>query len=214
MCRLLAIRSPVPIDVEHHLGTFSELCRVSPQYQGHGWGCSVWRGDRWETYTTVRPIWQDDFRPKVDGHVLLVHARSAFRDQDIVVENNMPFARGPRAFLFNGELHGVNLAVPGRTGAHKIFQLLSNLGDKPIEESVQTCVNVIKRRSAHIRACNFILAEGNDLCVHSLFDGEEDYFTMHWKETGGELVISSVRYPGEEDRWSPLPNGAVRRFPC
>jgi glutamine amidotransferase len=214
MCRLLAVRSALPIDLEHHLGVFSRLCAESPQYQGHGWGCSVWRGREWETYRTIEPIWEDDFRPKGEVRLLLVHARSAFRDQDIVVENNMPFTDQRRAFLFNGELHGVNLAVPGRTGAARLFRLLSNFGERPLEDSIERCMNVIKKRTAHIRACNFILAEAGDLCVHTLFSGEEDYFTMYWKEAAEELVICSVRYPGEENAWLPLPNGAVRRFPC
>jgi len=36
----------------------------------------------------------------------VAHARSAFEDKDIVVENNMPFTDGERVFIFNGELRG------------------------------------------------------------------------------------------------------------
>jgi len=36
----------------------------------------------------------------------------------------MPFYRGERVFVFNGELRGVRLRVPGRIGAEKIFNLI------------------------------------------------------------------------------------------
>jgi glutamine amidotransferase len=214
MCRLLAVYSAEPIDVSHHLGAFSRLCADSREYQGHGWGCAVWRESRWDVYRTVRPIWEDDFRPAGEVRVLLAHARSAFRDRDIAVENNMPFVNERRAFLFNGELRGVHLATPGRTGAHKLFRLLCNFGEKPLEECVRDVMALVRRRTDHIRACNLILADATQICVHSLFNGEEEYFTMHWKAAPRELVICSERYPGEHDGWQALPNGGVRRFEC
>ncbi len=58
---------------------------------------------------------------------LIVHARSAFQDKDIVVENNMPFYDDKYIFIFNGELNGVKIKSDGRIGAEKILILLNDL---------------------------------------------------------------------------------------
>ena len=69
----------------------------------------------------MRPIWEDDWRPPGRTTLLLAHARSAFRDEGIRVENNMPFHDGERGFIFNGELRGVRIRERGRIGAEKVY---------------------------------------------------------------------------------------------
>lgn len=89
-----------------HLAAFTRVARNSREYQGHGWGCAWLEDGRWRLYHDIRPIWEDDWRPPGRTTLLLAHARSAFRDEGIRVENNMPFHDGERVFIFNGELHG------------------------------------------------------------------------------------------------------------
>ena len=106
------------------LESFRERCRDSREYQGHGWG-AAWRSSgAWSRYRSLTPIWDDDPELPAEVDFLVVHARSAFRDEGIDIENNMPFYRGERVFVFNGELQGVRLRVPGRIGAEKIFNLI------------------------------------------------------------------------------------------
>jgi len=213
VCRLLAVSSATPMDARRYLDAFARLCRESREYQGHGWGCAVWREGRWDAYATLRPVWEDDFEPAGEVRALLAHARSAFRDEGIAVENNMPFVSGGRAFAFNGELRGVRLAMEGRTGAEKLFRYINLRDDVDLDGSIARAMEVVRRRTARIRACNFILAEPGRFHVHSLFDGEEDYFTLSCRESAGELAICSQPFPGEDGRWSPLPNGCQRAFP-
>ena len=117
MCRLLCVRGREDFDPEEHLAAFTRIAKESREFQGHGWGCAWLEGGRWRLYHNVRPIWEDDWRPPGRTTLLLAHARSAFRDEGIRVENNMPFHDGERVFIFNGELRGVRIKERGRIGA-------------------------------------------------------------------------------------------------
>ncbi|MCC6396107.1 MAG: hypothetical protein IT282_03740 [Bacteroidetes bacterium] len=222
MCRLLAVVSPGPINAGHHLDAFARICAASPEYQGHGWGCAVWRGYSWDCYRNLRPIWADDFRPMGDVRLLLAHARSAFRNEDIALENNMPFVDSDLAFVFNGEMHGVRLPINGRTGASRLFRFIQNLrrqengsvvGDA-VGNAASRVMAVVRKRAAHIRACNFILTDSTSLYVHSLFTGEPEYFTMSFRSTPGELVVCSTPYEDDCATWTPIRNDSLEVFPC
>jgi predicted glutamine amidotransferase len=190
------------------------VCRSSREYQGHGWGCAVWRGDAWDRYRTVQPIWEDAFRPSGDVRLLVAHARSAFRDEDIVVENNMPFVSAEQVFVFNGELHGVRLPVTGRTGADRLFRFIRNSGRNANADGLAHTMRILRRRTSHIRACNFILAEPGALIVHSLFSGEPEYFTLHKRQTPGELVVCSSPYEDNDPSWIRLAEDTLEVYPC
>ena len=124
MCRMLYIKSSKSVDIRKKLEKFTHICRDSPEYQGHGWGMVYTKNGQRKLYKTLKPIWEDNFDHFPDGNFLLVHARSAFLDRDIVIENNMPFVDGKYCFSFNGELHGVKINIPGTTGAEKIFNYI------------------------------------------------------------------------------------------
>jgi len=124
---LLYVESAESFDIASHLLPFSQTAKASKEYQGHGWGCSWIEDGRWKTHKNIRPIWEDDFSGMPKTKRLLGHARSAFRNEGIAVENNMPFESGGRVFAFNGELHGVRIREEGRIGAEKIFNLILRL---------------------------------------------------------------------------------------
>lgn len=218
MCRLLAVVSRDPTNVRRHLDAFARICAASPEYQGHGWGCAVWRGDSWECYRNLKPIWTDDFRPEGEIRLLLAHARSAFRNEDIALENNMPFVGSDLAFAFNGEMHGVRLPIDGRTGASRLFSFIQNLrrqeNGSAVSNAAGRAMAVVRRRTAHIRACNFILADSTSLYVHSLFTSEPEYFTMSLRSTPGELVVCSAPYEDDQASWIPIRNDSMQVFPC
>ena len=111
MCRLLAVRSQNPFDPRDYLTRFAFIARNSKEYQGHGWGCSWLAGGGWNTYRNVCPVWDDGLSRFGRTTLLLAHARSAFRDEGVAVENNMPFTDGRTVFIFNGELHGVEAVI-------------------------------------------------------------------------------------------------------
>lgn len=214
MCRLLAVSSPAGFEAGPHLDAFTRLCAASREYQGHGWGCAIRRDGEWELYKTVRPVWEDDFRPSGPVRQMVVHARSAFRDEGIEVENNMPFIRDGNAFIFNGEMHQVKIPVPGRTGADKLHHFISRFEEPDPGARLARAMEVVRKRAGRIRACNFILADGRSFWVHSLYDGGPGYFTLHVRRTGSELVICSEPYPQDGTGWKAVPNGRLEEFPC
>ncbi len=60
MCRLLFIKSKTEFNISDHLKIFSEICKNSKEFQGHGWGCSYLVNNEWIHYKNIKPIWEDD----------------------------------------------------------------------------------------------------------------------------------------------------------
>jgi len=219
MCRILAIRADDPLDAAPWLDAFRHACRASREYQGHGWGAAWWTGTAWRHYRSLRPIWEDGFVPP-DATCILVHARSAFRDEDIVIENNMPFVDGSLAFAFNGELHGVRLNMPGATGAARLFHLLRRFRTATDGDSAQALARldeVVARRSERVRAMNLVVADGASLVFSSRFTQEAPYFTMHAAfvpELSGMRMVASepLETSRHDPEWTPIPEGTTGRL--
>ena len=207
MCRLLAVRDTAPFPIAEMLEPLTAIAKASKEYQGDGWGCAWWTGDRWERYRSIRPIWEDDLDRFGMTTVLLGHARSAFRNEGIEVENNMPFLDDRSAFVFNGELRGVSLAVPGRIGAEKLFRFLRRLGADTGMDRFRHAVDVVRRRTHYVRAMNLVLATGPTLRLATWFSEEPDYFTIHVSREGARTVVSSEPFSGPAN-WVPQPSGS------
>jgi predicted glutamine amidotransferase len=211
MCRLLLVHSSAAFDPAPHLRAFAEICENSREFQGHGWGCAVLDGGGWKIHRDVMPVWEDDLGRFPATTRLLVHARSAFRDEGIAVENNMPFTDGDAVFIFNGELHGVRLKAEGRIGAEKIFNVIRRTGDGTGLEAIAAAVRVIESRSRYVKAMNIILSCAENAWAFSLFNEDADYFTLRRRRSDGLTVVCSEPYPGT-DGWEKLENrfmGAV-----
>ena len=209
MCRLLYVRSTTPFEVRELLEPFAELAQNSREYQGHGWGCAYLDpSGTWQFYKNINPAWQDDFNQFDETRLLVVHARSAFEDKDIVIENNMPFYDGRTVFIFNGELRGVKIREQGRIGAEKIFNYIRRFDKGDTRQALVKAVGIIRKRTRFIRGMNIIMVNEQGIFVSSYFTGDEDYFTMRYRP-GRELVICSAPYPGEKN-WQKIANDSVR----
>jgi len=209
MCRLLTVHAKEAFEIQPHLENFAYISRHSKEYQGHGWGCAYKdEKGRWRIYRNINPVWEDDFTPFPATTVLVAHARSAFEDRDIVVENNMPFFDGRTVFIFNGELRGVKIRSEGRIGAEKIFNFIKRFDKGETLPALTKAVGIIKKRTAHIRGMNIILVNDEGIHVSSFFSEDEEYFTMHYREGDG-LTICSDPYPSEEG-WRSIANDSIR----
>lgn len=191
-----------------HLETFSEISKNSPEYQGHGWGCAWVRDGKWQFHHDVRPIWEDDLTSFGSTTLLMAHARSAFRDEGIRVENNMPFHDGRYVFIFNGELQGVRIREHGRIGAEKIFNYVKRFENGDVFESLKRGVRVIEKRTRYVRAMNFIMADLDSSYLVSTFAGNPGYFQLHRRHDTHFDLICSVAYPGESG-WQAIDNHTV-----
>jgi glutamine amidotransferase len=205
MCRLLFVESAEPFDMAGHLAPFAAISKNSKEFQGHGWGCSWLTQDGWKTYRNVRPVWEDDLSQFAKTTLLLAHARSAFRNEGVAVENNMPFTDGKTVFIFNGELRGVRIKAEGRIGAEKVYNFIRQFDRGDPFEALKKAAAVIEKRTRNIKAMNIILSDGKRAWASSLFSEDPDYFTLRKKEAGGLRVVCSEIYPGETG-WRTIEN--------
>jgi len=220
MCRLLCVQSREDFEMASHLDVFAAIARDSREYQGHGWGCAWLEDGRWRLYHDIAPIWEDPWRPPGRAKVLVAHARSAFRDEGIRVENNMPFTDGERVFVFNGELYGVRIKERGRIGAEKVFNFVRRFDCGDFRLALLRGLGVIEERTRRIRAINLIVADRSArVHVAMKFWEDPEYFQMHTAESDGTRIICSDPYPESVGigppgtmAWVPLRKGEVLTF--
>ena len=208
MCRLLCVHSQRPFVAGPHLEVFATIARASREYQGHGWGCAWLVDGEWRLHHDIRPVWEDRLDRFGETTLLLAHARSAFRDEGICVENNMPFADGRHVFVFNGELRGVRIREQGRIGAEKVFNYVKRFDRGDMHEALERGLAVIEKRSRYVRAMNVVLASPNRVHVSCRFAESPDYFQMRERDTDGLRIVCSEPYP-DTTGWRRIDNGAV-----
>ena len=208
MCRLLWLRAEHPVDVSVHLAHFARLCQESTEYQGHGWGCASLVEDQWRLHHSLSPIWEDDLTIFGETRLFLAHARSAFRDEGIAIENNMPFTHADEVFIFNGELNGVRIREEGRIGAEKIFNYTRRFSHQGPLAGLKKSVEVIEKRTRYIRALNFIIATPERSLLATVYNENPEYFQMQRTSVGGLDVVCSEQYP-VGGSWQPIENRTV-----
>ena len=214
MCRILYARADKAFSISELLEPFAEMAKASKEFQGHGWGCAWLNTDgqagagRWRQYHNILPLWEDDLSQFGNSHLLMVHARSAFRDEGIVVENNMPFSDGESVFIFNGELRGVRIQSEGRIGAEKIYNYIRRFDKGDLCAAATRAVDIIKKRSSYVRAMNIILADTERTCVSTSYSEDPDYFQMYRKESEGVQLVCSRPLGGETD-WLAIENNTT-----
>lgn len=219
MCRLLAVSSPQPFDLQCYLEPFAEVARTSSEYQGHGWGCGWMTPGGWRLYHDIAPVWEDPSPPRGRTRLFVAHARSAFRDEGIEVRNNMPFTDGRSLFLFNGELRGVRMKEEGRIGAEKVFNFIRRFDRGDMAEAMRKGLAIIERRTRFVRAMNIIIADAGAIRVTNRFNDSPDYFQMHVSAYPERLILCSDPLPASGvsgasgvDEWQPLATGEVHTY--
>ena len=213
MCRLLYVNSKTEFSVSGYLTKFSGISKNSKEYQGHGWGCAYLQNGNWKYYKNLKPIWEDDLSKFQDSTRLIAHARSAFKDEGIVVENNMPFYDDKYVFVFNGELRGVKIKEEGRIGAEKIFNYIKRFDKGSIKEALEKGTEIINKKSSYIRAMNIIMAEQGFTYVYSQFNEDAEYFTMH-KYSSDELTVVCSDTFEIGKIWEPIGNNTLTEYKC
>jgi len=213
MCRLLFVKSnEKEFGILSYLEKFSVICKNSPEYQGHGWGLAYLdENNDWKYYKNIKPIWEDDLTQFSKTKRLLVHARSAFQDKDIVVENNMPFYDDEYVFIFNGELRGVRIKEEGRIGAEKIFNFIKKFNVGRMSEAFEKAISLIKKRTRQIKALNIIMADKEEFYINNYFTERSEYFTMYEKDEDDVFTICSMPFV-EENGWKKIGNNSLRVY--
>ena len=213
MCRLLYVNSKNKFSVPEYLSKFAEISKNSKEFQGHGWGCAYLIDGNWKYYKNVKPIWEDDLSRFENSNRLIAHARSAFKDEGIVVENNMPFYDDKNIFIFNGELRGVKIKEEGRIGAEKIFNYIKRFDKGSIKDALQKGANIINKKTNYIRAMNIIMTDEHAAYIYSQFSEEPEYFTLNVKSNDKTVVVCSDPFAGEND-WMSIQNKSLTEYKC
>lgn len=213
MCRLLYVNSKKEFSVEDYLTKFAEVSKNSKEFQGHGWGCAYLKNGEWNYYKNVMPIWEDVLSKFDSSTRLIAHARSAFKDEGIIVENNMPFYDDKYIFIFNGELQGVKIKEEGRIGAEKIFNYIKRFDKGDVKRAIQKGTDIITKKSSYIRAMNIIFSDKTSSYVYSQFNEDEDYFSMHVKKNNDTVLVCSQPFAGESD-WEKIQNNSLTEYKC
>lgn len=206
MCRFVVLRRPEGFDPAPVLARFRDRCRESEEYQGDGWGLAYRAFGQWTRYRSVAPIWEDAVPLPPRVNFLVAHARSAFRNEGITPENNMPFYRDERVFVFNGELRGVRLRAPGRIGAEKILHLLSTADRGDLSDALVAVDRLLHARARYVKAMNVAVVDGDRIHALCRYAERSDYFTLHVR-TGDLTGVCSVPL---DDDFQPMANGETR----
>lgn len=210
MCRLLLVKSENEFEIDFHLKKLAEIAKNSKEFQGHGWGCSYLINNNWSHYKNLKPIWEDNFDQFGNTKLLIAHARSAFQDKGIKIENNMPFTDGNYIYIFNGELRGVKIKEEGRIGAEKIFNFIKKC-DIDLKKALEIGIDKIKKRTKYVRALNLIITDKEKIYAACNFNEDPDYFNLQYKEKNDQIIICSETYPNEKD-WKKMKNNSIVVF--
>ncbi len=211
MCRLLCVRSSNPFGIQSYLEQFAQISRNSPEDQSHGWGCAWLSRGKWVIYRSIAPVWEDATPLTAKTTCLVAHARSAYRNEGIILENNMPFFDGERVFIFNGELQGVRIRMDGRIGAEKVFNLIRRYDKGDLQAAIAAAYKTLEAKSRYVRAMNLMIADANGVCLGTAYNENPDYFQMHERLSGDQAIVSSVPFESTGD-WTVIANRTVKRM--
>ena len=211
MCRFLIVKGKGEFKVKPFLEKFARACRENKIFQGDGWGLALFRGNNFLLYKNIKPIWEDrlDWFDKAD--FLVAHARSAFEEGDLRIEANIPFKQKDILFVFNGELRKVRIAEKGCSGAEKLFNFVRKFIDQSPEEGIKKAIEIIKRKTALIKALNFAFILKKRIYLYSYFSQQREYFSLKFFREGKFTVICSEKiFP--EIEWLEIKNDSLEVF--
>ena len=169
-------------------------------WQGDGWGISWLDGNDWQSYKSVKPIWEDSARDTLlfSSKIFLIHARSAsFPQHKNNKEYNQPFINAKEAFVFNGLIKGVSLHLPGIVGSQKIWSLLQKklLITSP-EKALKETLRIITKNSKTVQALNMGIADKDNIYALCYYSIHTNYYSLHYSKTDESSIISSEPIDG------------------
>ncbi|MFH1399017.1 MAG: hypothetical protein ABIG95_02810 [Candidatus Woesearchaeota archaeon] len=196
-------------DPKFHLLRFAEICKNSKEFQGDGWGVCYLDND-WKLYRSVKPIWEEQniFEHLPETGLLVAHARSAFKDKGAVMEFSQPFLDNGVVFVFNGELRGMRLKVPGKIGSEKIFNIFKRYLTEGVEAALGKTQRELEANAKYVRALNVGVINREGGAVLCRFGEQPEYFTLHYYEGDDLKIVCSDPYKPYE--FQEFTDGEIR----
>ncbi len=210
MCRFLLAKSENKFDPKPLLDKFAKMSKGSKSYdgdsQGDGCGASYLNHGKWQTKTSIKPMWESTeiFSDIPETHQVVAHARSAsFPQHKGILEYNQPYVYKNYAFVFNGLLKGVALPYPleGTIGAQKIWSLLKKfLAVYSPNESLLRTVEILNKNTKIIQALNIGLSDGENIYLYCQYDSYPDYYRLRSHQIDDLIIVCSEPLEGMEFR--------------
>jgi glutamine amidotransferase len=111
-------------------------------------------------------------------------------------------------FVFNGELRGVRIQSEGRIGAEKIYNYIRRFDRGDLCAATARAVDIIKLRSAYVRAMNIILSNGAQTCLSTSYSEDPRYFQMYRKQDRALQLVCSQPLDGDPG-WQAIENNTT-----
>ena len=222
LCRVLGIISSQGFSQEY-LAEFRNLAENGKVRRGarpghkDGWGVVIYDGGT-PNYLAREPksasadpkyLEVSEKLAKVQGGILLAHLRKATRNGGSPsVENTHPFVSGRWAFAHNGGIRKFNIkpsGLKGITDSERFFRLLLNRfgRDNSFDDALAWSVSFV-RKNFDYSSLNFVLSDGNTVYAYRDCDEDENYYSMLYKRSKKEVVVSQEPLAGEG--WRSIPN--------
>lgn len=217
MCRFLLVRSEEKIKPQELLSQFAAMCKVSRapdgDWQGDGYGIAWKERGQWKLIKSLLPIWKDkdSFSKIPTTNLLVAHARSAgFPQHKGNIVYNQPYIEDSLCFVFNGLIRGVTIQrkLKGEIGAQKIFNLIiEELDNSKPDEALKIIDKLIVENSKKITGLNIGLVKDNRFYALCRYDGNKDYFSLHFVEND-EVTLLCSQPLGKYD-WKTMQKGEI-----
>jgi len=222
LCRLLGVISSQGFS-QGYLAEFRNLAETgkvrSGAGPGHkdGWGVVLYDGST-PNYLAREPksasadpkyLEVSDKLAKVQEGILLAHLRKATKNGGPPsVENTHPFVNGRWAFAHNGGIRKFNIkpqGLKGITDSERFFRLLLNRfeRDNSFEDALTWSVSFV-RRNFDYSSLNFVLSDGDTIYAYRDCNEDENYYSMLYKRSKNEVVVSQEPLAGGD--WESIPN--------
>lgn len=202
MCRLLMVKSKLPMQPQSRLQDFALMCQKSRtldgDWQGDGWGIA-WLDsqNKWQLKKSLSPIWEDQekFKNIPKTKLFVSHARSAsFSEQKGVIDYNQPYINSGYCFVFNGMLKGVKLRkkIKGEIGAQKIWRLLQwRLKTDHPSQALKNVYEFLKSNTREIEGLNIGLATKDSLFALCDQNCNQEYFALRLMKKKAQQIVCS-----------------------
>ena len=210
MCRFLLAKSEKSFNPNSLIKKFAEMSKASKAYdgdsQGDGCGVSWMDKGKWQTKTSIKPIWKvtEMFFDIPSTTNVIAHARSAsFPQHKGILEYSQPYVYKNYAFVFNGLLKGVALPyqLEGTIGAQKIWSLLNKfLQVYSPNESLLRTVDILNKHTREIQALNIGLSDGDEIYIYTQFGKHPDYYQLRSHQKDDLIIVCSESLEGMEFR--------------
>lgn len=186
VCRMIGFSFKDEVDIVpffKHLQLMAQKGKNAPH--NHGWGIYAFENDVVIYHRSPRPVYEESLLP-LKARIGILHARKASEHLPVTLLQLHPFIDNKgKAFCHNGTIYDIpNLSIESDTLAY-----FTTIKDFSSHEELAHKVADVAMRYRHT-GMNFLMINGEELIVYCGYSGNEDYYTL-WYRDGDDFIVSS-----------------------